>query len=63
MPIPFELGDLGIVKLLFADVASGADAAALLSEVRAPSEDRVRALEALEPIAAAADAEGADSRA
>ncbi len=58
-PMPFELRDLGMVKLFFADVVRDADAVQLLGEVRARSEDRVRALQAIEPLAAVADAEGA----
>jgi DNA-binding PadR family transcriptional regulator len=57
-PMPFELRDLGMVKLFFADGASDADAALLLGEVRARSEERVQALHAIEPIAETADAEG-----
>lgn len=57
-PMPFELRDLGMVKLFFADVATGTDAAALLREVRARSEERVQSLHAIEPIAETADAAG-----
>jgi DNA-binding PadR family transcriptional regulator len=57
-PMPFELRDLGMVKLFFADVASDADAATLLGEVKARSKERVQALQAIEPIAETADAEG-----
>jgi DNA-binding PadR family transcriptional regulator len=57
-PIPFELRDVGMVKLFFADVTSDIEAGALLAAVRARSEERVRALQAIEPIAEVADAEG-----
>jgi DNA-binding PadR family transcriptional regulator len=57
-PMPFELRDLGMVKLFFADVATDTDAAGLLAAVRARSAERVAALEAIEPIAEAADTEG-----
>jgi len=57
-PMPFELRDLGMVKLFFADVASDADAGALLGAVRARSAERVAALQAIEPVAEAADTEG-----
>lgn len=56
--MPFELRDLGMVKLFFADVASAGEAGALLAAVRARSAERVIALQAIEPIAAAADSEG-----
>ncbi|HWD54875.1 MAG TPA: PadR family transcriptional regulator [Acidimicrobiales bacterium] len=58
-PMPFELRDLGLVKLFFADVLADADAAALLAAVRARSEQRVLALQAIEPVASDADAQGA----
>jgi len=57
-PMPFELRDLGMVKLFFADAADETDADALLAAVRARSEERVRALHAIEPVAETADAEG-----
>jgi DNA-binding PadR family transcriptional regulator len=57
-PMPFELRDLGLVKLFFADVVEDADAGALLAAVRSRSAERVQALKAIEPVADAADARG-----
>jgi DNA-binding PadR family transcriptional regulator len=57
-PMPFELRDVGMVKLFFADATSDAHAGALLAAVRARSEERVRALQAIEPISDVAVALG-----
>jgi DNA-binding PadR family transcriptional regulator len=57
-PMPFELRDLGMVKLFFADSLSERDAAVLLDAVRRRSEERVRSLRALEGGALAARAQG-----
>ena len=49
-PMPFELRDIGMVKLFFADALDGADAATLLEAVRRRSADRVAALREIEPV-------------
>jgi DNA-binding PadR family transcriptional regulator len=55
--MPFELRDIGMVKLFFADALSRDDALELLAAVRSRSEARVRELHGIEPEArAAADA-------
>ncbi len=57
-PMPFELRDIGLVKLFFADALDHADARELLDAVRHRSEERVAALRAIEPIANDAYEEG-----
>jgi PadR family transcriptional regulator AphA len=58
-PIPFELRDVGLLKLFFADLSSSeAEAAALLDAVRRRSEERVETLTAIRPAAAEAAALG-----
>jgi PadR family transcriptional regulator AphA len=57
-PMPFELRDIGLLKLFFADASDRADAAALLERFRRRSEDRVATLRAIEPDARAAAGEG-----
>lgn len=57
-PIPFELRDLGLVKLFFADMLDESEARRLLRAVRDRSEDRVRTLQAIEPTAEQADRDG-----
>jgi len=57
-PMPFELRDIGMVKLFFADALTRDDAAALLGAVRQRSEERVAALRAIEPAATAVEDEG-----
>jgi PadR family transcriptional regulator AphA len=49
--IPFELRDVGLLKLFFADALSPADAGALLNLVRLRSEDRVATLTAIRTAA------------
>ena len=56
--MPFELRDLGLVKLFFADALDARDELALLAAVRARSEQRVADLRAIEPAGIAADDEG-----
>jgi len=58
-PIPFELRDLGLVKLFFADALDPGQAHDVLRAVRERSEDRVAALRAVEPTARAARDRGA----
>jgi PadR family transcriptional regulator AphA len=57
-PMPFELRDLGLVKLFFADTLAPSQARQLLRTVRQRSEDRVAALRAVEPTARAAQDQG-----
>ena len=51
--MPFELRDIGLVKLFFADALDAADAEDLLGVIRQRSEERVTQLEAIEPRATA----------
>jgi DNA-binding PadR family transcriptional regulator len=57
-PMPFELRDIAMVKLFFADALDAADARQLLAQVKARSEQRVATLEAIRPAADAAAQEG-----
>ncbi len=57
-PIPFELRDLGMVKLFFADALTPGEAAALLTSLRQRSEQRLAALRAIQPEAEAAERQG-----
>jgi PadR family transcriptional regulator, regulatory protein AphA len=57
-PIPFELRDLGLVKLFFADTLDPDEALALLANVQRRSEERVAALSEIESTALAAEIEG-----
>jgi PadR family transcriptional regulator, regulatory protein AphA len=52
-PMPFELRDIAMVKLFFADSLDSPDANRLLQEVRQRSEDRVATLQAIRPQSAA----------
>jgi DNA-binding PadR family transcriptional regulator len=58
-PIPFELRDLGLLKLFFADALDKRDALALLRAIERRSRERVAALQAIEPAALATEAQGA----
>ena len=57
-PMPFELRDIGLVKLFFADALDPADALALLGTVERRSEERVAALREIEPSALLAERQG-----
>jgi DNA-binding PadR family transcriptional regulator len=57
-PMPFELRDIGLAKLFFADALDGAAALALLAGVRARSEQRVAALREIEPAARLGEEQG-----
>src|SRR6266550_6847636 len=48
-PMPFELRDIGLLKLFFADALDRNDALALLVAVKRRSEERVAALRAIAP--------------
>jgi len=51
-PMPFELRDVGLVRLFFADALSPDEARTLLGAVRRRSEARIAALLAIRPAAA-----------
>jgi DNA-binding PadR family transcriptional regulator len=57
-PMPFELRDVGLVRLFFADSLSPAEARALLDAVRRRSEARIAALLEITPAAAEASRGG-----
>jgi PadR family transcriptional regulator AphA len=57
-PIPFELRDLGLVKLFFADALDPGDATTLLATVRRRSEQRLEALLEVKSTALAAEEQG-----
>jgi len=57
-PMPFELRDIGLLKLFFADALRPGEASELLGAIRRRSEDRVAALTEIEPAAQAAGREG-----
>jgi PadR family transcriptional regulator AphA len=56
--IPFELRDVGMLKLFFADALDRDDALSLLAAVRRRSEERVLTLRAIEAPAQLAEHEG-----
>ena len=56
--MPFELRDIAMVRLFFADALNEAEALELLAGVRARSEGSIATLRAIEPEAAGADARG-----
>jgi len=57
-PMPFELRDLGLVKLFFADALDPAEALELLGSIRRRSQERVETLLAIESAGAEAAQEG-----
>jgi DNA-binding PadR family transcriptional regulator len=57
-PMPFELRDIAMVKLFFADALAPADAEALLGKAKARSEERVATLESIRPTADASARDG-----
>jgi PadR family transcriptional regulator, regulatory protein AphA len=57
-PMPFELRDIAMVKLFFADALTPADARELLAQAKARSEDRAATLESIRPEANAEAHEG-----
>ena len=62
-PMPFELRDVALVRLFFADSLSRAEAHALLGAVRRRSEARIAALLAIRPATGEApDGEGGHPR-
>ncbi|HEY2483190.1 MAG TPA: PadR family transcriptional regulator [Caulobacteraceae bacterium] len=50
-PLPFELRDVGLLKLFFADALAPSEAQALLAEVKRRSLERVASLKRVEPAA------------
>jgi DNA-binding PadR family transcriptional regulator len=57
-PMPFELRDIAMVKLFFADVLDAADAHELLARVISRSDERAATLQAIRPEAEAAAGTG-----
>lgn len=57
-PMPFELRDIGLVKLFFADALDPGEARDLLSIIMRRSEERIATLRPIEPAARAAEAQG-----
>jgi PadR family transcriptional regulator, regulatory protein AphA len=57
-PIPFELRDIGLVKLFFADALDQDDARALLTAVKRRSEERVATLHSIEPASMSTERDG-----
>jgi PadR family transcriptional regulator, regulatory protein AphA len=57
-PIPFELRDVGLLKLFFADLSPAPEASELLEAVRRRSQERVETLAAIRPAAAEAAGQG-----
>jgi PadR family transcriptional regulator, regulatory protein AphA len=57
-PMPFELRDVGMLKLFFADAQDRDDARTLLAAVKRRSEERVSALRRIEPAARVAEQQG-----
>ena len=56
-PLPFELRDIGLVKLFFADALGREDALKLLGAIRRRSAERVATLREIEPAAELAASE------
>ena len=57
-PMQFELRDIGLVKLFFADALDRDDALALLRMVKRRSEERVATLRSIEPAALTSEQAG-----
>jgi hypothetical protein len=57
-PMPFELRDIGLLKLFFADTLPREEALALLAAVRGRSEARIQMLREIEPGARLLEREG-----
>jgi hypothetical protein len=56
--MPFELRDIGLVKLFFADALDRHDALALLTGIKRRSQERVSTLQAVESAGVQAEREG-----
>jgi PadR family transcriptional regulator AphA len=57
-PMPFELRDVGMVKLFFADALDGDEALSLVDSLKERSEERVATLRSIEPVAQRSADEG-----
>jgi PadR family transcriptional regulator AphA len=57
-PMPFELRDVGMVKLFFADALNGDEALSLVNSLKQRSEEQVATLRSIEPIAKRSAEEG-----
>jgi PadR family transcriptional regulator AphA len=57
-PMPYELRDIGLVKVFFADALDRDDAVALVAAVKRRSEARVATLRSIEPAAQLAEQHG-----
>jgi DNA-binding PadR family transcriptional regulator len=57
-PMPFELRDIGLLKLFFADTLDRDHALALLDAVRRRSEERIQTLRDIEPAGRLMEQEG-----
>lgn len=57
-PMPFELRDVGMVKLFFADALDGDEALSLVDSLKERSEERVATLRSIEPAARRSADEG-----
>ncbi|HEY3844355.1 MAG TPA: PadR family transcriptional regulator [Acidimicrobiales bacterium] len=57
-PMPFELRDIGMVKLFFADALDADEALTLLRSLIKRSEERVATLRSIEPAARLSEREG-----
>jgi PadR family transcriptional regulator AphA len=57
-PMPFELRDIGLVRLFFADALTPGEASELLGAVKRRSQERLAAFRAIEPSADASREKG-----
>jgi PadR family transcriptional regulator AphA len=57
-PMPFELRDIGLVRLFFADALTPGEASELLGAVKRRSQERLAAFRAIEPAADASREKG-----
>ena len=57
-PMPFELRDVGMVKLFFADALDGDEALSLVDSLKQRSEERVATLRSIQPAARRSADEG-----
>jgi hypothetical protein len=56
--MPFELRDIGMVKLFFADALNSDEALSLVNSIKRRSEDQVATLRSIEPAAKLSADEG-----
>ena len=57
-PMPFELRDIGMVKVFFADALDGDEALSLVTSLKQRSEERLATLRSIEPAAQRSADEG-----